>query len=284
MADPFPLSPPPPDVHAVADRLRAAGCVFAEDEAALLTAEAGSPAALEEMVGRRVAGLPLEQIVGWAEFCGRRVVVEPGVFVPRRRTELVVRVAAAAAGRGTGRDHRPPATAGPAASGATVVVDLCCGSGAIGLALADVLGGVELHAVDVDPAAVRCARRNVEPVGGRVYDGDLVAPLPGALRGRVDVLVACPPYVPTEAISSMPPEARDHEPRIALDGGSDGLDLVRRIAAASVDWLAPGGSLLVEAGEPQAAAVEVVFGSHGLEARTERDEEIGATVVVGRAP
>ncbi len=249
---------------ALVARLRAAGCVFAEDEAALLTAEAGSPAALEAMVARRVSGLPLEQVVGWAEFCGLRVVVEPGVFVPRRRTELVVRVAADRADTGA------------------VVVDLCCGSGAIGLALSDVLGGVELYAVDVDPAAVRCARRNVSPVGGHVFEGDLVAPLPASIRGHVDLMVACPPYVPTDAIASMPTEARDHEPRAALDGGADGLDLVRRIADAAAGWLAPGGSLVVEAGEPQTLAVEAVYGSHGLEAWTVRDEEIGATVVVGR--
>ena len=96
MTEPALPSSVPPDVTAVVGRLRAAGCVFAEDEAALLAAEADSPAALEDMVGRRVAGLPLEQIVGWAEFCGRRILLEPGVFVPRRRTELVVRVAAAA--------------------------------------------------------------------------------------------------------------------------------------------------------------------------------------------
>ena len=263
MTEPSPAPLTPPDVTAVVDRLRAAGCVFAEDEAALLVAEADSPAALEGMVVRRVAGLPVEQIVGWAEFCGRRILLEPGVFVPRRRTELVVRVAAGGANTGA------------------VVVDLCCGSGAIGLALADVLGGVELYAVDIDPAAVRCARRNVGPVAGHVFEGDLLAPLPGSLRGRVDVMVACPPYVPTHAIASMPPEARDHEPRVALDGGADGLDLVRRIAGAAAEWLAPGGRLVVEAGEPQTMAVEAVFGSHGLEARTGRDEEIGATVVVG---
>jgi release factor glutamine methyltransferase len=273
MTESSPAFLPPADVAAVVDRLRAAGCVFAEDEAALLVAEAGSAAALEQMVLRRVAGLPLEQILGWAEFCGRRVVVEPGVFVPRRRTELLVRAAAAAvrsSRHGAAQPADPP-----------VVVDLCCGTGAIGLALSDVLGDIELHALDVDPAAVRCARRNVEPVGGRVYTGDLTAPLPRSLRGRVDVIVACPPYVPTDAIASMPPEARDHEPRVALDGGPDGLDLVRRIAAVASQWLAPGGSVVVEAGEPQVAAVASAFGAHGLEARVERDEEIGATVVAG---
>src|SRR4051794_34831587 len=144
----------------VAERLRAAGCVFAEDEATLLTEAARSPAELDSMVERRAGGLPLEQVLGWAEFCGLRIAVEPGVFGPRRRTELLVREAAALAPAGA------------------VVVDLCCGSGAIGAAL----GVGELHAVDLDPAAVRCAR-GILPEAA-VYEGDLYEPLPEALKGR----------------------------------------------------------------------------------------------------
>ncbi|MEU4746430.1 putative protein N(5)-glutamine methyltransferase, partial [Actinosynnema sp. NPDC023658] len=221
-----------PDQGVVA-RLRAAGCVFAEDEARVLVAAAGSPAELELLTARRVAGLPLEHVVGWAEFCGVRVAVDPGVFVPRRRTEFLVRVAVGVA--------RPGA----------VVVDLCCGSGAVGAAVAARVAGVELHAVDVDPAAVRCARRNVG--SGRVYEGDLYEPLPRSLLGRVGVLVANAPYVPTGAIGLMPPEAREHEPLVALDGGEDGLDVQRRVIADAVRWLAPGGRLLVETGARQAA-------------------------------
>src|SRR5213075_3114828 len=97
---------------------------------------------------------------------------------------------------------------------------------------------LQLHAVDLDPAAVRCAGRNLAPVGGRVYAGDLYQPLPPALRNRVDVIV------PTEAIGLMPPEAREHEPRLALDGGPDGVAVHRRVAAGAPRWLAPGGSLL----------------------------------------
>src|SRR5919198_868550 len=102
----------------IVSRLRAAGCVFAEDEALLLISAAGSPGELAAMVDRRIAGLPLEHVLGWAEFCGLRIAVDPEVFVPRRRTELLVRQAIALA--------RPGA----------VVVDLCCGSGAVGAALA----------------------------------------------------------------------------------------------------------------------------------------------------
>lgn len=262
---------PPPALAELVGRLRAAGCVFAEEEAALLVDAAGSPGELEEMVVRRVAGLPLEHIVGWAEFCGLRIAVEPGVFVPRRRTGLLVDEAVTLA---------PPGA---------VVLDLCCGSGAIGVAIAAVLGRVgagpvDLHAADVDPVAVRCARRNVEPVGGHVYEGDLAAPLPESLRGRVELLVACPPYVPTSSLPLMPPEARDHEPRVALDGGLDGLDIVRRLASVAAGWLAPGGHLLVESSEPQAAATVALFAAHGLAARVATSEDLGATVVVGTRP
>jgi release factor glutamine methyltransferase len=257
-------TPLPTPVADVIARLRAAGCVFAEDEAQLLLDTARTAAELADMVERRVAGLPLEQVLGWAEFAGRRVAVEPGVFVPRRRTELLVREAAALA--------RPGA----------VVVDLCCGSGAIGVAVAASVPGIELHAADVDPAAVRCARRNVAAVGGQVYEGDLDAPLPAALRGRVDVLMANAPYVPTGAVGLMPPEARLHEPRVALDGGADGLDVQRRVAAAAPHWLAPGGHLLIETSERQAPHTSAAIAAAGLTARVLHAAELDATVVIGR--
>ncbi|MEV4974243.1 putative protein N(5)-glutamine methyltransferase [Streptomyces scopuliridis] len=257
----------------IVTRLRAAGCVFAEDEARLLISTAATPDDLTAMVERRVGGLPLEHVLGWAEFCGLRIAVDPGVFVPRRRTEFLVRQAAAVAAPAT-------ALAGPGA----VVVDLCCGSGALGAALAGILDRAELHAADIDPAAVRCARRNVTAVGGRVYEGDLYGPLPAALRGRVDVLLANVPYVPTEEVGLLPPEARIHEARVALDGGADGLDVLRRVAAEAPRWLAPGGSLLVETSERQAArAVGTVAGS-GLIPRVARSDELYATVVVGTMP
>jgi len=102
----------------------------------------------------------------------------------------------------------------------------------VGAALGVALDRVELYAVDIDPVAVRCARRNVA-AGGQVFEGDLYEPLPGALRGRVDILVANAPYVPTEEIRLLPPEARIHEPWVALDGGADGLDVQRRVAATA---------------------------------------------------
>jgi len=248
---------------AVILRLRAAGCVFAEDEARLLLAEAGSPAELEALVARRVAGEPLEHVLGWAEFGGLRISVAPGVFVPRRRTELLVEEAVALA--------RPGA----------VVVDLCCGSGALGLAVAAAGPGVALHAADVDPGAVACAAGNVARLGGHAYAGDLFEPLPPELRGRVDLLLANVPYVPTDAIALMPPEARLHEARVALDGGADGLDVARRVIAEAPGWLAPGGSLLFETSEAQSPAALESVAAGGLIPRLVTDDDRGATVVVG---
>jgi len=270
-----PATWPASDAAVVAE-LRAAGCVFAEDEAALLVGAARGPAELAAMVARRVAGLPLEQILGWAEFCGLRIALEPGVFVPRRRTELLVRSAAATIGA-----DAPDVDGTPDGARNPVVVDLCCGSGAVGVALAALLGQVELYAVDVDPAAARCARRNVEGIGGQVFEGDLFAPLPASLRGRVDVLVANAPYVPTAEIRLMPAEARLHEPRVALDGGADGLDLQRRVIDGASRWLAPGGHLLVETSERQAPHTLEAFVRSGLVARVLSSDELDATVVVG---
>ncbi|MCP3802960.1 putative protein N(5)-glutamine methyltransferase [Allokutzneria sp. A3M-2-11 16] len=250
-------------LHAIITRLRAAGCVFAEDEARLLSTAARDHTELHAMVDRRVEGLPLEHILGWAEFQGLRVAVEPGVFVPRRRTELLVQHAAPLL-----RPH-------------SVVVDLCCGSGAVGAALATIEPRIELHAADIEPAAVKCAHRNITQHGGEVHEGDLYDALPTALRGRVHVIVANAPYVPTDAVALMPPEARDHEPRVALDGGTDGLDLHRRIAAEAPDWLTPGGHLLIETSERQASHTAKAFATNGFHPQIHHSEDLDATVVVG---
>jgi release factor glutamine methyltransferase len=245
----------------VVARLRAAGCVFAEDEAALLLDAADGPA-LIRLLEQREAGAPLEQVLGWAEFFGRRILVEPTVFVPRRRTELLVREALA----------RSP--------DARVVVDLCCGSGAIGAVLQHHLPLAEVHAADLDPAAVHCARRNLHPA--RVHEGDLYAALPTDLRGRVDVLVANAPYVPSDAIAFMPTEARDHEAVVALDGGSDGLHLHRRIASGARAWLAPGGHLLIETSAEQAERTAALTQQAGLRPEVVHSDDLDATAVVAR--
>lgn len=254
---------------AVAAVLRAAGCVFAEDEAQLILTTAATPAEAAAMVDRRVRGLPLELVLGWAEFGGLRIAVEPGVFVPRRRTEFLVERALAAA------------------PDAAVVVDLCCGSGAVGAALASRLGGAqgaELHAADIAPAAVRCARRNVAPFGGHVHEGDLYDALPPGLAGRIGLLAANVPYVPSGEVPLLPAEARDHEPLVALDGGTDGLDVLRRVAAGAAHWLAPGGSLLVETSAHQTSPALEAFVRGGLTARAEADEEGYAHVIIGTRP
>ncbi|MDQ2585245.1 putative protein N(5)-glutamine methyltransferase [Saccharothrix yanglingensis] len=255
----FPASPVESDVVAA---LRAAGCVFAEDEARLLLDAATSPGELAELVRRRVEGEPLEVVVGYAEFLGHRISVDAGVFVPRQRSRFVVEQAV--------ERTRPGA----------VVVDLCCGAGALGIAVAAAVGGVELHAADIDPAAVACARRNLAE-RGRVYEGDLYEPLPDTLRGKVDVLVVNAPYVPTDEIAMMPPEARDHEPLVALDGGADGVDVHRRVAAGAGEWLAPGGHLLVETSEHQAPLTAAAMTTHGLVTRVEVSEDCCCTVVIG---
>ncbi len=261
----MPASFPGQSLPAVAARLRSAGCVFAEDEARLLIAAARTPAELAGLERQRAAGQPLEHVLGWAEFCGLRIAVDPGVFVPRRRTEFLVGQAAA--------------LLGPA--GRPVIVDLCCGSGALGAALAAAAGRpVNLHAADIDPAAVRCARRNVGPAGGQVYQGDLDRPLPAGLRGRADVLLANVPYVPTGDVALLPAEAREHEARLALDGGPDGLDVFRRVAAVAPAWLAPGGHLLTEIGERQVAAATAAAAAAGLLPRLARSAELGATVLI----
>jgi release factor glutamine methyltransferase len=273
--------------------------VFAVDEAHVLLNAARTREELDAMVERRAAGEPLEQVVGWAEFCGLRIFLDPGVFVPRRRSEFLVSVAVG-----------PVRSRG--ACGLPVIVDLCCGTGALGLAVAAELGrgsessdggepgqdaepgrggfaspplasafAAELHAADLDPAAVACARRNVEPAGGQVYQGDLFGALPSALRDRIDVLICNAPYVPTSEIAFMPAEAREHEALMALDGGTDGLAILRRAAAGAVEWLAPGGVLLVETSERQAPSMASAMSAAGLAAQVREDDESGATVVTG---
>jgi release factor glutamine methyltransferase len=248
-------------------RLRSAGCVFAEDEARLLREAATAGRDLDDLADRRIAGEPLEHLLGWVDFCGLRLAVEPGVFVPRSRTAFLVEQALAALPE--------PGTSTP------VAVDLCCGCGAVGAALLAIRPDLELHAADVDAAAFRSARRNLP--SGRVHQGDLYAALPGHLAGRVDVLVANAPYVPTDDIALMPHEAREHEPRTALDGGSDGLDVLRRVIAGAPDWLRPGGTLLVESGTPQAPVVAAAMAEVRLDAGVVHDDETGGTAVRGRA-
>ena len=247
-----------PDVVRLAARLRAAGSVWAEDETALLTA-AASGGRLEELVLRRLAGEPLETVLGWVDFGGLRLAVVPGVFVPRRRTELLARVA---------RDRLPDGG---------VLVELCSGVAPVA---AYAGAGAEVHVADVDERALACARTNVPQAAAHL--GDLYEALPGGLLGRVDVLAANAPYVPTDEIATMPREARDHEQPAALDGGSDGVDVHRRIAAGARRWLRDGGVLAIETSPRQAPLTAAAMTHAGLGTEVVRDDDLDATVVVGR--
>jgi release factor glutamine methyltransferase len=213
-----------------------------------------------------VAGEPLEVIVGWAEFAGLRIAVEPGVFVPRYRTQFLVEQAI---GLASELEAEHP-----------VVVDLCCGTGAMGAAVLAALPRVEVYAADIDPDEVRVARRNLP--ADRVFEGDLYDALPAHLRSRIDILVVNAPYVPTDEIAMMPVEARDHENRVALDGGADGLDIQRRVAAGAFAWLRAGGHLLVETSVRQATASAAILESNGFHARVEHSDDFDATVAIGR--
>ncbi|WP_217648353.1 MULTISPECIES: putative protein N(5)-glutamine methyltransferase [unclassified Bacillus (in: firmicutes)] len=252
--------------NSIIKQLRKAGCVFAEEEAQLLISGAGTLEELLTMVNHRVTGSPLEYILGWAEFYGNRIAVVPGVFVPRRRTEFLAQKAI---------DLSVPGIK---------VVDLCCGSGAVSVAISKAVDLISLYAVDIDPIAVQCAKCNVSKLGGLVYEGDLYNPLPPQLIGNVDIIVANAPYVPTEAIKSLPQEARLYEPKVALDGGKDGNDIHRKVAENASFWLASGGHLLIETSKIQAPKTVEIFNQYGLIARLIYNNELDATVVIGTKP
>ena len=197
-------------------RLRAAGSVFAEDEAALLGGE-------DALIERRIAGERLEHVLGWAEFCGLRVDVAPGVFIPRPQTEALAEHAAGL---------RP-----------SVALDLFAGCGAIAAVIQSRNPAARVVAAEIDAAALACARRNAERYGFEVVASDVDGGVPAELARRVDVLTANVPYVPSGELPYVP---HDGEPEAALDGGADGLEWVRRVAAAAPLWLRPGGVLLIE--------------------------------------
>jgi release factor glutamine methyltransferase len=257
-------------VAGVTRELAAAGCVSAAAEARWLVEEAADPRALRAMVARRVAGEPLQYVVGWAPFGRLRLQVGPGVFVPRPETEGL---ADRAATRLRAAGPRP------------VAVDLCTGSGAIACFLAAEVPAARVLATELDPAALAWARRNTDRYRVELLAGDLDAPLPAELAGRVDVLCANVPYVPSGAIPTLPRDVRDHEPRLALDGGPDGLDLLRRVAAVAGRWLAPGGFLLCEIGEDQGEAAAALLAGAGLAGIAVLPDMAGGDrVVEGRRP
>jgi release factor glutamine methyltransferase len=244
----------------IAYRLRAAGCVFAEDEAALLVAEFTGDA-LEVAVARRVAGEPLELVLGFVEFGALRLAVAPGVFVPRRRTELVARRAIRALPAG-GR-----------------LVDLCCGVGAIAALVASRRPDAVVLAADVDPVAVSVARTNLTEFGATA----VVANMAEGLEGPFNVITACPPYVPTAEIAFMPREAREFEPATALDGGQDGTDLQAAVFAAAAKLLSPGGVAIVETSRAQAERTCERAVEAGLSPSVGHSKALGAAIVIASA-
>ena len=260
-----------PDVEKVVARLRAAGLRLRRGRGRG-AARGGlrTTRSSRRCSARREAGEPLEVIVGWAEFRGPS---------RRRRTGGLRAAAPHRAARASAADRASPAPARSSSSCAA-------GSPPSRPRSPRELPGAEVYAADIDPAEVAVARRNLPPASGgdRVFEGDLFDALPAGLRGRVDILIANAPYVPTAEIALMPPEAREHEPLVALDGGADGLDVQRRIAADAREWLAPGGSLLIETSVRQAPATAEAMRAGGLEPRTVHDDELDATVVIGRSP
>jgi release factor glutamine methyltransferase len=216
---------------------------------------------LEALVARRLGHEPVQYILGEAEFCGLRLELGPGVFIPRPETEGLVDRALA---------FGPP---GPA-----TVLELCAGSGAIACALAMRRPDWTLWAVEGADAAVACARANVHRLGlegrVRVRQGDLFTPLREAVApGAAALVVANPPYLATPILPTLPAEVREWEPPGALDGGVDGLDVIRRLLAEAADWLRPTGGLLLEIGEEQGWAARTLVAADGryAEARVHRD-------------
>ncbi len=232
------------DRVSVTQMLAEAGCIAACEEAdELIQAAAGDPDVLDGLVSRRTNGEPIAWLTGAVTFCGVRLFVEPGVYVPRWQTEPLARRAVALLPFGG------------------VAVDLCTGVGAIAAVLAAAVPTARVLATELDENAARCARRN----GVEVFEGFLDDPLPRELEHRVDVLTAVVPYVPTDSLRLLPRDVLAFEPRLALDGGVDGLDLLDEVVRRSSRWLSPGGRLLLELGGDQAEPIGQLLLECGFE-------------------
>jgi release factor glutamine methyltransferase len=223
--------------------LTEAGFLAPEEEAAVLeraSTEGAGP--IDQLLERRLVGEPLAWIVGAVDFCGLRVLVDPGVFVPRPHTEALARRAAEL----LPEDGR--------------AIDLCTGSGAVAVVLHAAHPRAEIQATDIEPSAVACARRN----GVHALEGDLDAPLPRTWLGSAEVVTAVVPYVPTEELHLLPRDVLANEPRRALDGGEGGMTMLTRAAEAAARWLRPGGTVLLELGGDQAIELAGTFENVGL--------------------
>jgi release factor glutamine methyltransferase len=242
--------------------LAAGGFVDAANEAdELLRASIAGAGPIDELIARRLEGEPLPWITGSIAFSGRSIRVDPGVFVPRRQTEWLARRAV---------ELLPPAG---------MALDLCTGCGAVAAVLASARPRASILGTDVDPVAVACARAN----GVRALLGDLDEPVPASWRGRVDLVTAVVPYVPTEELHLLPRDVLSHEPRRALDGGPGGTSVLVRAVDAAGRWLRPGGSVLLEIGGAQAAAISTTLTGAGLvDIRVHRDDAGRDRAIEGR--
>jgi release factor glutamine methyltransferase len=226
-------------------RLEQAGVPSAAHDAKrLFEHAAGDPELFARYVERRAAREPLQHILGTAGFRYLDLAVGPGVFVPRPETELVAGAVIDAA----------------RLLAAPVVVDLCAGSGAIALSVAYEVPAATVHAVERDPAALEWLRRNASGFDVTVHEGDAGRALP-ELDGTVDVVVSNPPYVAEYELDLVEPEVRDHDPRIALTAGPDGLDVIRAVERTAWRLLKPGGLLVVEHSDRQRDAVTEILHS-----------------------
>ncbi len=233
--------------------LMEAGCVAAGEEAGeLIRAAAGDPDILDDLVSRRANGEPIAWLTGTVTFCGLTLFVAPGVYVPRTQTEPLAE------------------RAGTLLPSSGVAADLCTGAGAIAAVLAAAVPTARVLATELDKNAAQCARRN----GVEVFEGFLDDPLPREFVHRVDVLTAVVPYVPTESLHLLPRDVQAFEPRLALDGGVDGTDLLLEAVRRSTRWLSPGGWLLLELGGDQAEPIGRLLqelGFKGLDVMTDED-------------
>ena len=259
-------SRPPHPATTLVDRLRAAGCVFAEREAAVLRRAFPRPAALEKAVARRCSGEPLEYVVGVAQFAGVAVEVGPPAFIPRRRAEALIDVAEEL----VAADAQTP----------RVAVDLGCGCGALAAAFRERHPRWRVLGCDRDAEALTWAARNGSRYGFEICSGHWFHALPSALRGGLDLVLAHLPYVPSGQLASLPRDFRAVEPDATVDGGVDGLQPWREVAAAALDWLQPDGALLVQVAASQVTPAIDIAQRCGLSAYVVEADD--AVVLVSR--
>jgi release factor glutamine methyltransferase len=296
--------------HEAAQVLRAAGIASPEVDARWLVEaasgidprrapevalDAAVADALATMLAQRTARVPLQLVVGTTAFRTSTLVCRPGVFVPRPETEVLAGLAVDAARRALAARHQTEARTTPgtlhAASTPPLVLEPCCGTGAIGLAVASEVEGLDVRLGDASDAAVALAQHNRALLATQqqlrsavtITRGDLLGAFDAGLVGSVDVLVANPPYLPRADLATLDPEVAEHDPALALFGGSDGHEVVGRLLREASGWLRPGGTILLEVDARRSDEVLEEARSCGLvDARTHADLTGAARFVVAR--